>query len=108
MSINLNNNTKVLVLIYADVEAYPPTLNLINLLSEFVRRIDVVERSILNGINIFDQNVITHRPGNKYSIKDQMVGNPILKLYLYLIFLIKIVPFLSINAYTIGPVPLLS
>lgn len=110
MSINLNNNSKVLALIYADVEAYPPTLNLINLLSEYVERIDLVERSILNNKNIFEHNVFIHRPGYNYSREDQMKGSPILKLYLYLIFLFKIIKILIIQKPNIviiyDPIPL--
>lgn len=110
MSINLNNNTKVLALIYADIEAYPPTLNLINLLSEYVERIDLVERSILNNKNIFEHNVFIHRPGYNYSREDQMKGSPILKLYLYLIFLFKIIKILIIQKPNVviiyDPIPL--
>jgi hypothetical protein len=89
MSINLSKNNKVLVLIYADVEAYPPTLNLINLLSDIVKRIDVIERSMLGKKNIFNKNVYIHSSGNKFSRKDQMEGNSMLKLYIYLLFFIK-------------------
>lgn len=86
MKNKINDNASVLILFYADIQGFPPTINLINFLKKKVKNIILVNRSQF--LIDFGKNVQIQSVGRKYSVKDQMHGSYTLKAYLYLKFII--------------------
>lgn len=80
---------KILVSFYGDIQGYPPTLNMINVLVKNGYKVIVICRNAKELNGIIDKSVKLITVFNDVSIQRQMTGTILLKIKLYLTFLIK-------------------
>jgi glycosyltransferase involved in cell wall biosynthesis len=84
-------NNKLLILIYADIEGYPPTLNMIRLLAPEYSQIKVIQRQYLfERSNLRAENLVEINVCKSSGYEVQMYGPIIKKIKLYLGFYLQI------------------
>jgi hypothetical protein len=85
------NRPKLLVLIYTDVEGYPPTMNQIRSLQDAFSEIRVVQRgNIAKRSNFFSDNVKFKNIKKNIGYSQQLNGSIFLKMKLYVSFILNI------------------
>jgi hypothetical protein len=85
------NNNKLLILIYADIEGYPPTLNMLGLLASEYSQIKVIQRQYLSErSNLRAENLVEINVCKSSGFEVQMYGSIIKKIQLYLGFYLQI------------------
>lgn len=83
-------NKNILVVLYGKVDAYPPTLNMINVLSNKGFNVTLLSRDNESIANLLRNNVEIIYSSPRIGIKKQMSGTVFLKTYLYFIFFVKL------------------
>jgi hypothetical protein len=82
---------KLMIVIYADMEGYPPTLNMVRLLSPKYSAIKVIQRQYLSErSNLRVDNLEEINVGKNSGYEVQMYGSTIKKIQLYLSFYLQI------------------
>jgi hypothetical protein len=85
------NRSKLLVIIYADIEGYPPTMNQIRSLQDEFSEIRVLQRGYVERrSNFFSDNVKFKNIKKNIGYSQQLNGSMFLKMKLYISFILNI------------------
>jgi hypothetical protein len=88
---------KILVVFYGDMQAYPPTMNMLNYLSINNFDVTVICRGSNIGYSYLNECINIIALNKNISVQQQMYGSKILKCYLYMHFIVRVFLFLKIK-----------
>lgn len=94
---NKSKGKKILVVFYGDIQAYPPTMNMLNYLSMNNFDVTVICRGSNIGYSYLNECINIIALNKNISVQQQMYGSKILKCYLYMHFIVRVFLFLKIK-----------